>query len=115
MEGFNVFTTDEEKVGHVVERREGFLIVESGHLPKHKHAVAEQCVHESDGVVRLTVSKELVHDSPKVDHGLDLSAVSRYYGLVDDPAAADGGDGALEGTIYMDEFNFGPGAPGGVG
>jgi hypothetical protein len=111
MEGFNVFTTDEEKVGHVVERREGFLIIECGHLPKHEHAVPERCAHESDGVVRLSVSKGLVHDSPKVDHGLDVLAVSRYYGLVDDPAAGDRGDGAFEPPIHL---TFGPGG-GGIG
>lgn len=109
MEGFDVFTTDEEKVGHVVERREGFLIVECGHLPKHKHAVPERCAHESGGVVRLSLSKGLVHDSPKVDHGLDVLAVSRYYGLVDDPAAGDRGRGGFEAPIHMDEWTFGPG------
>jgi len=99
MEGFDVFTADDEKVGHVVERLEGFLIIESGHLPKHRHAVPEQCAHKSDGVVRLTVSKDLVHESPKVDHELDVLAVARYYGLGDDPAASDGSDGALEGLL----------------
>ena len=96
MEGYDVLTTDDDKVGHVVERRDGFLIVESGHLLKHKHAVPEQLAHESDGVVRLTVSKELVDDSPRVDHDFDALAVSRYYGLVEDDTRAESDLGAEE-------------------
>ena len=91
MEGYDVLTTDDDKVGHVVERRDGFLIVETGHLlTKHKHALPEQFAHadESEKVVRITVSRDLVHDSPKVSgDDFDSLAVSRYYGLVEDDAA----------------------------
>jgi hypothetical protein len=95
MEGYDVLTTDDDKVGHVVERRDGFLIVETGHLlTKHKHALPEQFAHadESEKVVRITVSRDLVHDSPKVSgDDFDALAVSRYYGLAPDDAA--GGEG----------------------
>jgi hypothetical protein len=99
MEGYDVLTTDDQKVGHVVARRDGFLIVESGHLLKHKHAVPETFAHadESEGIVRITVSKELVSDSPKVSHDeFDEQAVSLYYGLVRaDPAPETAGEGDL--------------------
>jgi hypothetical protein len=95
MEGYDVITTDDDKVGRVVERRDGFLIVETGHLlTKHKHALPEQFAHadESEKVVRITVSRDLVHDSPQVSgDDFDALAVSRYYGLVEDDAA--GGEG----------------------
>ena len=94
MEGYDVLTTEDDKVGRVVERRDGFLIVETGHLlTKHKHAVPETFAHadEGEGIVRITVSRDLVHDSPKVDDELDALAVSKYYGLVEDDTA--GGEG----------------------
>jgi hypothetical protein len=100
MEGYDVLTTDDDKVGHVVERRDGFLIVETGHLlTKHKHALPEQFAHVDEGekVVRITVSRDLVHDSPKVsDDDFDALAVSRYYGLVEDGAADSEGLTAAE-------------------
>ena len=96
MEGFDVFTTEDDKVGQVVERRDGFLVVESGHLRKHRHAVPEQLAHESDGTVRLTVSKDLVDDSPRVDREFDAAAVARYYGLADEATARESELGAEE-------------------
>ena len=99
MEGYDVLTTDEHKVGHVVGRRDGFLIVESGHLLKHKHAIPETFAHadESEGVVRITISRELVSDSPKVSHDdFDELEVARYYGLAQaDPAPETEGEGEL--------------------
>jgi len=99
MEGYDVLTTDDDKVGHVVGRRDGFLIVESGHLLKHKHAVPETFAHanESERIVRITVSKELVSDSPKVSHDdFDERSVAQYYGLAEaDPAPETEGEGDL--------------------
>jgi hypothetical protein len=94
MEGYEVLTTDDDKVGHVVGRRDGFLIVETGHLlTKHRHALPEQFAHveEGENVVRINVSRELVHDSPKLsDDDFDALAVSRYYGLVDETTGEPG-------------------------
>jgi hypothetical protein len=101
MEGYDVVTTDDDKVGQVVERRDGFLIIETGHLlTKHKHALPEEFAHTDEGehVVRITVSRELVHDSPKLsdDHDFDALAVSRYYGLVENYAPEGEGPSAAE-------------------
>jgi hypothetical protein len=100
MEGYDVLTLDDEKVGHVVGRGDGFLIVETGHLlTKHKHALPEQFAHteESEHVVRITVSRELVHDSPKLSgDDFDALAVSKYYGLVEDETAGEPGLSADE-------------------
>src|SRR4051794_19482541 len=99
MEGYDVLTTEDEKVGRVVGRRDGFLIVESGHLLKHKHAVPETFAHtdEQESVIRITVSRDLVSSSPKVsDDEFDELAVAQYYGLAEaDPAPATAGDGDL--------------------
>jgi hypothetical protein len=100
MEGYEVVTTDDEKVGHVVGRRDGFLIIETGHLlTKHRHALPEQFAHteEVENVVLITVSRDLVHDSPKLsEDDFDALAVSKYYGLVEDDNAGDEGVSAAE-------------------
>jgi hypothetical protein len=99
MEGYDVVTTDDDKVGRVIGRRDGFLIVETGHVLKHKYAIPETVAHtdEDRKVVRITVSRDLVHDSPKVsDDDFDELAVSTYYGLVPNEAADGEGRSAAE-------------------
>jgi|SRR5579884_768487 len=84
MEGQNVFTNDDHKVGSVVEERDGCVIVESGHVFKTRHAIPAEFLHEEDGVLRATVGKEIVDESPKIDDGsFDPEAVRAHYGLVD--------------------------------
>ena len=83
MEGFQVITSDDCKLGEVVEVDGENLIVEHGHLRKTKHAVPKTFAHtdESERVVRLSVSKEIVDSSPKVDGQVDEQAVAEHYGL----------------------------------
>ncbi len=84
MEGQEVLTSDDHKLGTVVAERDGFAIVESGHIFKTRHAVPTEFLHEHDGVVRATVGKEVVTDSPKVDgDSFDDQAVRMHYGLLD--------------------------------
>jgi hypothetical protein len=90
MEGFQVITSDDSKFGHVVGRESGHVIIEHGTLKKTKHAVPDTFVHvdESDEVVRLSVPKQIVEDSPKLeDDSVDRQAVAQHYGLAEgDPA-----------------------------
>lgn len=99
MEGYDVITSDEHKLGHVVGTIGDNLVVEHGTLRKTKHAVPKVFVHpdEAEQVVRLTVSKELVEDSPKLDDGdLDERAVAEHYGLAEGYEAPETlGDGEL--------------------
>jgi len=86
MEGFEVVTSDDSKLGHVVEVRDKHLIVEHGLLKKTKHAVPETFAHTSDDeqIVRLSVSKEIVESSPKLENGsIDTQAVAEHFGLAD--------------------------------
>jgi len=86
MEGFEVVTSDDSKLGHVVEVRDQHLIVEHGLLKKTKHAVPETFAHTSDDeqIVRLSVSKEIVESSPKLENGsIDTQAVAEHFGLAD--------------------------------
>lgn len=84
MKGYDVRTIDGDKIGHVVDTDGDFLIVEHG-LLKSKHALP-MVFAEVDGdeqVVRTTLSKDLIHHSPKVNGEIDRQAVAEHYGLAE--------------------------------
>lgn len=84
MEGFEVRTVEDEKVGRVVGTSGDFLIVEQGTLRKSKHALPQEYadVDESAKVVLMTVTKDVFCDSPKIENGsLDEQAIREHYGL----------------------------------
>ena len=84
MEGYEVVTVDEHKVGKVVGESGNFLIIEQGALLKSKHALPRELAHvdDSEQKVRVTVPRELVDDSPKIDDdGFDEQASAEHYGL----------------------------------
>jgi hypothetical protein len=83
VEGFQVITSDDCKLGEVAGVEGDNLIVEHGHLRKTKHAIPKTFAHtdESEQVVRLSVSKEIVESSPKVNGQVDEQAVAEHYGL----------------------------------
>jgi hypothetical protein len=86
MQGYEVVTHDDEKVvGHVVDKVGRNYIVEQGLLRKTKHAVPEDFTQLDDESRRLviTVPKDLLDDSPKVDGDVDEHAVDAHYGLAD--------------------------------
>ena len=99
MEGYEVISSDDHKLGEVVEVKGDNLIVERGMLRKSKHAVPKVFA-EPDGsekVVRLTISEDVVGTSPKLDNGeVDQRAVAEHYGLAaGDPAPETEGYGEL--------------------
>jgi hypothetical protein len=82
MENQTVVTNDDQKLGTVIAERDGCVIVETGHVFKTKHAIPREFLHDVDGVLRATVTKDVVGDSPKVDlDNWDCSAVRLHYGL----------------------------------
>ena len=99
MEGYDVITSDEHKLGHVVGTIGDNVVVEHGTLRKTKHAVPKVFVHADDAekVVRLTISKELVEDSPKLNGDEpDEQAIAEHYGLAEGYAEPETlGDGEL--------------------
>jgi hypothetical protein len=99
MEDYEVITSDESKLGPVVEVKGDNLIVERGLLRKSRHAIPKVFAEEdgSERVVRLTVSEELVQSSPKLEDGeVDERAVAEHYGLAaGDPAPPTQGYGEL--------------------
>jgi hypothetical protein len=101
LEGYELVTSDDKRLGHVVAKIGDNVIVEHGHLRKSRHAVPDTFidVHEDEGVVRTTLSKQLIEDSPKVpdDGDVDEQEIAAYYGLAEayeDPGTL--GEGVLE-------------------
>ena len=86
MEGYEVLTSDESKIGHVVGQQGNYLIVEHGLLIKHRRPVPKTFAHadDSEQVVRVSVSKQIVEGAPKVNgDGLDEQAAAAHYGLAE--------------------------------
>ena len=84
MEGYDVITSDEHKLGHVVGAIGDNVVVEHGTIRKAKHVVPKAFAHvdESEKLVRLTVSKAIVEAAPRVNgDGYDEQAVAEHYGL----------------------------------
>ena len=82
MEGQTVVTSDDQKLGTVIAERDDCVIIETGHVFKTKHAIPREFLHEVDGTMRATVTKDVVDDSPKVDlDKWDCSAIRLHYGL----------------------------------
>jgi len=83
MEGYDVVTLDDEKVGKVVDTHGDHLIVEQGTIRKSKHALPRTFTEVDDGekVVRMTVSKDIFCDSPKINGEVDETAIAMHYGL----------------------------------
>ena len=82
MEGRQVVTSDAEELGTVLAEREGCVIVETGHLFKTKHAIPRDFLHDDNGVLRATLAKDVIADSPKVKvDEFDAAAIRRHYGL----------------------------------
>jgi hypothetical protein len=85
MEGYDVVTTRDEKVGKVVGTQGDNLIVEHGTIRKSKHALPLTFTRVDDGerVVRTTLGKEIFLDSPKVNGDVDEATIADYYGLAE--------------------------------
>jgi hypothetical protein len=98
MEGFQVITSDDCSFGSVVGVEGDNLIIEHGTLRKTRHAVPKTFAHpdEAERTVRLSVSKEIVSASPKVNgDGIDAETIARHYGLAegfDEPETEGYGD-----------------------
>lgn len=93
MEGYDVVTVEDEKVGSVVGESGDYLIVEHGLIRKSKSALPREFAHVDNEAqqVRITVGKETFLDSPELDGELDERAVREHYGLA--PSEGPGTEG----------------------
>ena len=85
MNGYDVITSDGEKLGHVVGTDGSLLVIERGTIRKSRFAVPQAVAHTNQGEneVRLTVSRQVVEQGPKVNDHVDEKEVAEYYGLVE--------------------------------
>jgi hypothetical protein len=84
MEGYEVRTSEDEKIGKIVGTIGDNLIVEHGTIRKARHPLprAFAQIDEEERVVRATVSKDVLEDAPEVEDGsVDEQAVARHYEL----------------------------------
>jgi hypothetical protein len=103
MQGYDVVSREDEKVvGHVVDKVGANYIVEQGLLRKTRHAVPEQFAHvdETAGRIVLTIPKELVDESPKVNGDVDEGAVAAHYGIAD--TTVDNPPGFVDSEVVAD-------------
>jgi len=98
MEGYDVVSVDDQKIGKVVGETGAFLIVEQGALLKSKHPLPREFAHvdDSEREVRVTVPKEIVADSPKIDDHFDEQVAAEYYGIAPSPGPGTEGYGVSE-------------------
>jgi hypothetical protein len=93
MEGYDVITSDESKVGHVVGESNGCAIVENGLIRHTRHVVPLEFLHldESAENYRTSLSKEMIHEAPEADGdgNFDAVEVSTYYGVGQEPDTPD--------------------------
>lgn len=81
-EGQTVVSADDHTIGKVIGQRDDCVLIETGHVFKSTHAIPASFLHEHEGEIRATVSKEIVNDSPQVDaDSFDCEAVLLHYGL----------------------------------
>jgi hypothetical protein len=84
MNGYDVITSDGEKLGHVVGTDGSLLLIERGTIRKSRFAVPQAVAQTrpDENEVRLTVSRQVVEQSPKIDDEVDEQEVAEYYGIV---------------------------------
>ena len=75
-------------VGHVVDMRDGYLIVESGTLRKARHPVPREFVHVVDEAAKafVTVPRRVLMDAPEVDRKRLLRPPARRHATTGSPS-----------------------------
>ena len=91
MDGYDVIASDGHSVGKVVGERGDAIVLEHGLLRKHRRALPKTFVevHDDERVVRTTLSKQLIENSPEVDDDVDDQQIAAYYGLAGDDEQPD--------------------------
>lgn len=91
MHGYDVVTSDDRKIGHVVDERDDCVIVEHGHVFKSRQAIPREFVSVDDAerIVHATVTRDVFTDGPKVTDEWTCEQTLRHYGLVGSIAEPD--------------------------
>lgn len=83
MDDYEVVAADGSSVGRVAGERGANLVVEHGTIFKSRRAIPHAFleVDAEARVVRASISKRLIEESPKLDDDVDDAEIARYYGL----------------------------------
>jgi hypothetical protein len=83
LNGQDVISSDDQKLGHVVGERDNCAIVEHGHVFKTRRAIPLSFLAEADTTMRATITKEMFESSPNAaDRRWDKDAILMHYGLM---------------------------------
>jgi len=83
MRGYHVVTGDGRRIGRVVGMRGDFLIVEVGRVLRSRRPLPMAFAHPNDAErkVSVTVRRDSLRRSPRVNGTLDERAAAAYDGL----------------------------------
>ena len=85
MKGYEVQTSEGQKLGRVTDVLDGFVVVELGHVLRSRRPLPKEFAHADDAerTVVVTVPREVLRDAPRVrrDGTFDVDAATRHYGL----------------------------------
>ena len=94
MKGYDVVTSEGQKIGRVADVLDGFLVVEVGRVLRSRRPVPKEFAHAQDGqrAVAVTVPTEVLRDAPRVHRNgtFDVDVAARHYGLAASDRRDDG-------------------------
>jgi hypothetical protein len=92
LNGQDVISSDDRKLGHVVGERDNCAIVEHGHVFKTRRAIPLSLMEESGGMMKAAITKDVFDSSPNAaDRRWNKDEILMHYGSMGstmiDPAA----------------------------
>jgi hypothetical protein len=90
VKGYDVVTSDGQRIGRVAEVLDGFLVVELGRFLRSRRPVPKEFTHAADGKreVVVTVPTKVLRDAPRVRRNgtFAVDEAARHYGLASNVA-----------------------------
>jgi hypothetical protein len=85
VKGYEVVTSDGQKIGRVTQVLDGFLVVELGRVLRSRRPLPKEFAHAQDRerTVVVTVPRRVLGDAPRVDRSgtFDVDEAAQHYGL----------------------------------
>jgi hypothetical protein len=85
VKGYDVVSSEGQKIGKVTDVLDGFVIVEVGRVMRTRRPLPKEFAHaqDSDRTVVATVPKRVLDDAPRVNRSgtFDVDQATRHYGL----------------------------------
>ncbi|HZT44574.1 MAG TPA: PRC-barrel domain-containing protein [Gaiellaceae bacterium] len=112
MKGYDVVTSEGQKVGRVVDVLDGFVVVEIGRVLRSRRPLPKEFAHAQDGqrAVVVTVPTKVLQDAPRVHRNgtFDVDAAARHYGLAASDRRDEGAERALAEQRERESEETGP-------